>query len=170
MGDLANRLNRLHVRAQVPGTDIVGVVRDRSDVMVSFAEHSYYEATEAELEWRLANLARLLWAGWTRGYYAEVSAATGRTVTGERPAVTERDRLFREERARTTARGSAADDRVTVVFHGRDVTVHIEPGTLRELTEEEFVAAVRTAARNLIEDHQRQIADLRVRVFSEPAS
>jgi hypothetical protein len=170
MGELADRLDRLQIRAQVPGTDIVAVLRDRTDVMLSFAEHSYDNATEGELEWRLANLARLLWAGWTRGYYAEVSAATGRTVTGERPALTEQDRQFREQRAEITARGSAADGRISVAFRGRDLTVHIRRGTVRELTEEEFVAAVRTAANELIEDHQRQIVDLRVRIFSEPLS
>jgi hypothetical protein len=168
VSDFGDRLDRLYVRAEVPG--ITGVVRDRRDVVISFTGNTYYRSTESDIGERLVALCRLLWVAWIRGYYEELSAATGQTITTELPPANDRDRQFRELREQVDAQGSGADGRITVRVQGlHALSTDVRPGTLAALTEEQFVAGAREAVREMLCDYQRQIAWIRGQVFTSSA-
>jgi hypothetical protein len=169
VGELADRLDRLQVRTELPGTGITGTVRDRTELILSFAGNTYYRSTDDELAHRLTNLGRLLWVAWTRGYYEELSAVSGSIIRGERPAQSAKELEYVQRRAQIVAEGRAADGRIRVTVQGlQALAAHIQPGTLRALSEEEFIIEARKAVRAMLEDHQDKIIALKVQVYGDP--
>jgi hypothetical protein len=150
----------MRVRVALPGDEIVGELRGRADVRITFAPGRYRRYQERDLEEKLASLAKLLWAGRTREYYAAVSHAFGETVTGEPPPSGARDQAFVQARDELVAEGSSRDGRIRVTVRGmRRWQVRIADGTVHALDEFAFAERVREAAAALIED---QLAKVRV--------
>lgn len=162
MGVLADRLDTLQVAATSPDGLISGVLRNRTEVLIAFRPGSYGRYSEAALADQLGALARLLWAGRTREYYAALSEGFGETITGESPAIGERDRAYRAARAELVAEGRSSDGLVYVGVQGmRTWLVWVADGIIRELDEHEFATRVYQAAHAMIDDQFAKIRQLK---------
>jgi hypothetical protein len=163
MSSLAERLDNIRLRVRVPGTEIEAELRNRKDVTISFGESVYAFLNERSLEQYLATLARLFYVGWVREYRAAISGTS--IVVGEPES--QQDRDFLEARSQMESAGASSDGRITISAIGmQDPEVHIVPGTLRELSEEQFVARTKEAVIALAEDYQAKIRELKVRFFT----
>jgi len=164
MGELGDRLDKIHVRVRVPGTPIQGELHHRGEIGISFDPDSYQWLRESRLAHYLATVARLLYAGWTREYRAAISSS----LLPVDPPEEVRNRAYEQARDEVEASGSSADGRVTVSAVGlRNFTARITPGTIRELTEQEFVSRAREAATAFLADHRAQIRELKLAFFSD---
>jgi hypothetical protein len=167
MGELADRIHAMHVRASVPDGTITAELRHRSEVTLSFEPGWYDRCDESDLERRLSSLASLLWVARTREYWATVSDVTGDYATHEDKPISPSDVEFTEAREALVARGHSADGRVCLSVEGmRRWTVHIAAGTVRALNEHEFASAVGQAAADLIQDQFTKIAELKHKFYS----
>lgn len=166
MGVLSDRLDRMRVQASSPDGMVTGELRNRTQVYLFFTSGNYRDYDEATLEHQLVGLARRLWAGRMKEYYAAVSEAFGETVTKESPLVSPRDVAFHEARDELVAEGRSADGRIHIAVRGmRSWTVQIKDGTLRALAEEEFAARVREAASALISDQFAKVRALKLKIY-----
>jgi hypothetical protein len=163
MGSLGERLDNIHLRVRVPGTEIEAELRNRKDVTISFGENGYEFLNERGLEQYLATLARLLYVGWVREYRGAISETS---IVISEPE-TQQDEDFLEARSEMEATGASGDGRVTISAVGmQDPQVRITAGTLRELSEDQFVARTKEAVTALAEDYQAKIRELKVRFFT----
>jgi hypothetical protein len=161
MGELADRIDSMVVRASTPDGAITAELRDRDRLSMTFLQGWYALCDDSDLERRLTQLANLLFVARTREYWRTFSDVAGELVLGEDKPVSERDLDWRDERDEMVVRGYSADGRVSVKAVGmRQWEVHLTPGTVRELSEEQFAAAVGQAAGDLIRDQFAKIAAL----------
>jgi hypothetical protein len=162
MGQLADRLDRIHVRVRAPGAEIEAELRNRTDVTISFGESVYEFLNERGLERYLTSLARLLYAGWLREYRAAVDESALDIAPHDR-----RDRDFLDARSEIESSGASGDGRITFSAVGmQEMSVKIVPGTARELTEAQFAAQAKEAVTILIQDHLAKVRDLKVRFYA----
>ncbi|WP_244223578.1 hypothetical protein [Amycolatopsis circi] len=159
--DLAERLDGIRVRVQAPGTEIEAELRRRTDIAVSFGESVYEFIDESALENALASIARLLWAGWQRQYRAAIDETELNIDADDL-----RDSNFFADRAQVEAVGRSSDERITISAIGMEnFSVHVKPGTVREVPEEQFAAGASEAAAKLIQDFQSQVDELKKRYY-----
>jgi hypothetical protein len=79
----------------------------------------------------------------------------------------ERDFEFLDERAKIESSGASGDGRITFSAVGMgDISVAIVPGTVRELTEDQFAARTKEAVTVLIQDYQAKVRGLRIRFYA----
>ncbi|HEY7177519.1 MAG TPA: hypothetical protein VH442_21590 [Micromonosporaceae bacterium] len=167
MGILADRLDTMQVRVVSPDGNISGLLRGRSDVMITFREGAYQRYTEQALAEQLVALARLLWAGRTREYYAALSEAFGHPITGESAAIGERELAYRAARDELVAEGVSSDGLVYLGAQGmRAFAVRIAEGALATLTEDEFAARAYEASHAMIADQFAKIRRLKDYCFA----
>jgi hypothetical protein len=163
MSSLAERLDAIRVHVKVPGADIEAELRGRTDVTLSFGRSVYEWLNEANLERFLAALARLLYVEWTRQYRAALSEPFRDAGTAE----SQRDRDFLAERDTLEAGGTSTDGRITVSATGmHNFSVRITRGSLRELSEREFVAGTREAVVSFLDDQRAKVRELKLRYFT----
>lgn len=168
MGRIADRLDGMRVSAEVAGSALAARLDGRTGVSLSFRPGVYQRVNERELERELTNLARLLWVARTREYYAIVSDVTGEVRTREGRAVTQRDLDFFAARGELIAEGRSSDGRITIKVQGMQVfRVQIVPGTVRALTEGEFVERVGEAGGELIRDQLRKVRELKLSIYED---
>src|SRR5215475_3896211 len=147
MGVLADRLDDMQVQATSPDGHISGLLRNRSEVFIAFRPGSYVQYDEHRLQEQLGALARLLWAGRTREYYA---------------AISERDRAYRSARDELVAEGMSADGLVYIGVRGmRTWAVRIADGALRSLREQDFTERAYEASHAMILDQFAKIRQLK---------
>ncbi|BCY05676.1 hypothetical protein [Actinoplanes sp. L3-i22] len=157
---LRDALERMRVRVSVAGGAITGELSDNDRVELSFAPGYYDRVSEPALEEHLVALARVMHAEYVRQYFQAVSAAYGRTISKDPPAIGRQDREYTARRAELVAEGRSADDRISVTVRGmRSWRVRIAPGTQRALDERQFAVSFGAAAHALIRD---QFAGVRV--------
>ncbi len=162
MGELADRLDRMRVRASTPGGDASAELCGRADLRLWFAPGYFRGAAARDLERALGVLARLLAAARAREVDAAIRAAGGDPRPRGR-STDPRDLAYHDGLDALVARGAAADGSVRLRVCGmRDWTVEVRPGRLREA---EFAARVAEAAAALIEDQLDQVRRLRHRVY-----
>jgi predicted RNA-binding protein len=162
MGQLAERLDGIEVHARVPGIEIEAVLRNRSDVTISFGEAVYEFISEVRLENYLASLARLVYAGWLRQYREAIDDST-LDVT----PVDQRDHDFIEARSEIESSGASSDGRISFAAVGmQEITATIQPGTLRELTEEQFTDRAKEAVAALIRDYLGKVRELKLQFYT----
>ncbi|MGH3623086.1 MAG: hypothetical protein ACRDQ5_15040 [Sciscionella sp.] len=162
MGQLADRLDSIHVRVRVPGTEIEAELRNRTDVTISFGESVYEFLTERFLERYLASLARLLYAAWLREYRAAIDDSALDVAPHD-----QRDYEFLDARSEIESSGASSDGRITFSAVGmQDISVEIIPGTLREMTEDQFAARTKEAVTVLIQSYLAKVRDLRIRFYA----
>jgi hypothetical protein len=162
MSSLGERLDNIHLRVRVPGTDINAELRNRRDISISFGPDVYPWLNERHLEHYLANLARLLYVAWVREYRAALSDSFRDAGYPE----FQRDRDFLAARDEMESQGESADGRLTISAVGmQNVQVRIAKGTLRELSEHQFVACAKEAINALADDHMTKIRALKLRFF-----
>ncbi|MGK3199778.1 hypothetical protein [Amycolatopsis sp. MEPSY49] len=137
MADLAERLDGIRVHVRAPGTEIEAELRQRTGITLSFGESVYDFIDESALERALAATARLLWVGWQWQYRAAIEG-TNLNIDADDL----RDSNFFADRAKVEAVGASNDERITTTAVGMETfSVHIAPGTVRELPEDEFAAS-----------------------------
>jgi hypothetical protein len=164
MERLADRLDGIHLRVRAPGTEIYGELRHQRDVGITFGQDVYRWTNESTLERALVAVARLLSAGWAREYHAALRAA-GLEVF---PPPQLRDPEYEQEKSRIEAIGMSANGRVTIVAIGlREFAARIAPGTVRELSEQEFTASVRDAAAAFVASHLAGLRELQRRYVDQ---
>jgi len=170
VGILADRLDRMQVRVVSPDGHISALLHNRSEVVIAFQPGSYARYSEHAVSDQLSAVARLLWAGRTREYFAALSEAFGTPIAGESPAIGERDRRYRAARDELIAEGVSSDGLVYVGAQGMRVfVVKIADGTLRTLGEGEFAASVREASYAMITDQFAKIRMLKDSCFAGEA-
>ncbi|PPK67023.1 hypothetical protein V5P93_003362 [Actinokineospora auranticolor] len=161
MADLAERLDGIRVCVRAPGADIEAELRLRTAITVSFDEGVYEFIGEPTLERALAGAARLLWVGWQRQYRAAID---GTNLTVDVDDL--HDSRFFSDRAKVEAIGGSSDARIAITAIGMEnFSVHIKPGTIREISEDRFTAGVSEAATKLIQDFQAKVHDLKTRYY-----
>lgn len=166
MEGLSDRLDRMRVVASSPDGAVTAELRGRADVHLTFVPGRYRTYDEAMMEQQLTGLAQRLWARRMREYYAAVSEALGETITKESPPLSPRDVKFHEARGDLVAVGESADGRIHLRLRGmRSWTVQIKNGTVRALSEDEFAARVREAARLLINDQFAKVRALKLKIY-----
>ena len=154
MGELADRIDTMRVRAATLGDGITAELRDGSQLSFSFRE-DYYRLFdyESDMERQLEALAGHLWVARNRETRRIFTDVTGEDFIPGDPPSDERGFAWQNEREQLEATGSSADGRVSVRVVGlRDWRVSIRPGTLRVLDEYEFAATVAEAAGEMIRD------------------
>lgn len=161
MADLAERLNGIRVHARAPGTEIEAELRRRTDISLSFGESVYEFIDESALERALAGIARLLWAGWQRQYRAAIDETNLNIEVDDL-----RDSNFFADRAKVEAIGESSDERITISAVGMEnFSVHVKPGTVREISEDQFSASAAEAATKVIQDFQGKVDALKKRYY-----
>jgi hypothetical protein len=163
MGELADRLGGMRVRASVPGGAVSAELRGRSELFVEFAPGYYRRVDDRSLEQALTVLCRLLWAAHEKEYQAIIRRAGGVPMTRER--VTDPlDVDYCQRLDELTAVGTSADGRVRVSVRGmREWAVRVDAVSLRE---REFVSRAAEAAEALINDQFEKVLQLRQQVFN----
>ncbi|WP_030435532.1 hypothetical protein [Actinoplanes subtropicus] len=154
MGELADRIDTMRVRASTLGDGITAELRDGSELSISFRE-GYYRLFdyEADMERQLEALAAHLWVARGREVRRIFTDVTDEEFVPGDPPSDERDLAWQAEREELVATGSSSDGRITVRVVGfRDWQASIRPGTLRALDEHRFAEAVAEAAGELIRD------------------
>jgi hypothetical protein len=163
MSSLGERLDAIHLRVRVPGTEIEAELRDRRDVTISFGPDSYDWLSERDLEQYMASLARLLYTAWVRAYKDALSDSFLEAAASP----DQRERDFLAARAEVRASGASSDGRVTIsAVDMHEITVGIPRGTLRALTEVQFAAATREAVVALLADHMSKVNELKVKFLT----
>jgi hypothetical protein len=160
---LGDRLDAIHLKVRVPGTDIEAVLRDRTDVTISFGDGGYQWLAERDLEHHMASLARLLYTAWVRAYHAALPDAF---LSAMDAPSDQREQDFLEARAQLREHGASGDGRIAIsATDMHDIKVRITPGTLRSLSEGEFVADTREAVAVLLADRRAKVRELKLRYF-----
>ena len=168
MGIIADRLDSMVVRAAAPGGSLSAELRGRSAVFIRFEPGTFQHYDERLLERHLAAVARQLWAGRTRAYYAAVNEATVLPINGELPPNTQRDVEYDDLRSRLVAEGCSADGTVSLSVRGmREWDVRVSPGATRQFSEREFAERVRAAAEELINDQYSKILELKQQIYAD---
>jgi hypothetical protein len=168
MGELADRIDRMRVRASTPDGGITAELRDRDQLSLTFREGLYPLLDDAELGRRLAVLANLLWVARTREYWRIYGDVTGDYSTGEDPPADARDLAWRDERDELVATGSSAGGHITVRVIGmRRWRVTVGAGTVRALDELQFTRAAGEAAGGLIREQFAGLAALSHRHYGD---
>ncbi|MFD6156119.1 hypothetical protein ACFWF7_24285 [Nocardia sp. NPDC060256] len=161
MIDLATRLDNIRVRVTAPGTDIEAELSRRTDIVLFFKDSDYAFVNEPILERALTSIARLLWVGWQREYRRAIEY-TNLSIDAENAT----DFAFFAERDGVEAAGESSNTRITISTVGmKNFSVHIEPDTVRDLSESEFCASVSEAAANVIRDYVTQVGELKKRYY-----
>jgi hypothetical protein len=166
---MSERLDAMVVEAASPDRQVEARLSGE-DVDLWFVPHAYRRFAEArhgerELAHQLARLAALLWVAYRQGYQRIVGEATG-TRARAGSVLIGRRRDFRRAQAELVADGRSSTGLVTLRSVGLvtwDVT--IGDGTLRRLSEEQFVHETRGAARTLLDDHFEKTRLLKDRHF-----
>ncbi len=171
MGELADRLNSIHISVSTAGGNIVGTIYGRTERQLWIAPDAYRRYNEPELEQHLENLLRRLTVAWMRQYHTIRSEVFGRTVTGAPPSENPRDQEFYRRRDELLASGRSSNGRIIVELQGlRDWRVLIADHTLRLLTPEEFSQQFCEAALAAEQNQRRQIRELKYRIYDPKGS
>lgn len=166
MQNLAERLDNIRVRVRAPGTEIEAELSRRTNIELFFEDSAYAAADEPMLEQELASIAKLLWVGWQQQYRRAIEY-TNLIVD----AVNSTDLDFFADRDKTEAAGTSSDHRITISTIGmRNFSVHIKPGTIREITQSQFGRSAAEAATLLIQDYQAKVQELKQRYYSSTDS
>ncbi|ASU80483.1 hypothetical protein CDG81_21880 [Actinopolyspora erythraea] len=161
MGELAERLDRIRVRASAPGVDLEAELRNRSEVTLTFGESAYEFVDERFLERALAGLARRLYTGWVRQYREAISTTNLNIEPND-----QHDTDFEAEMRAVEVSVESDDGRITISTVGmQDFNASIRRGTVRELSEREFVSRVAELTPRLIQRFQAEVAELKVRYY-----
>ncbi|AFU02915.1 hypothetical protein [Nocardia brasiliensis] len=145
-----------------PELAIEAELRQRTNISVSFGEGAYDFADEWAMERALVSVVESLWAGWQREY-RKVIEDTDLVIDAEDLT----DKRFFADRDTVEAIGQSDDERITVATVGmRKYSVHIVPGTMRELTASEFSVGVGDATSRLIQDFRHKVAEVKDRHYN----
>ncbi|PXX53403.1 hypothetical protein DFR70_12714 [Nocardia tenerifensis] len=157
MADLAERLNDLRVHVRAPRAEIEAELRGHTGVTFSFGESVYGLADESRLALAMEAVGRLLRVGWVR-QYREALDGTGLYTDSNDP----QNLTFFADRANIVSVAESSDGRITISSSGMDsFSVDIKPGTVYELSADEFCASASEAATKLAQDFLAKVQELK---------
>lgn len=166
MGKLSGRVAELSVRVTSPNGQLSAELKGYSEITPSFAAGTYRYYDESSLEDDIAKVASLLFAARTKAYFDIMSESFGSPMNGELPALSSRDRDFDTARAELVAEGRSPDGNIVISARGlRSWSVHIARGSVRRLTESEFVEQLAGAARSLVQHQMDLIRELKDDIY-----
>ncbi|QGK71717.1 hypothetical protein GIY23_21325 [Allosaccharopolyspora coralli] len=161
MAGLAEQLDDIRVRASAPGVEIHAELRNRSEVSLSFGESVYEFIDERVLERALGSLAERLFTGWMRQYREAISATSLNVESND-----QHDFDFQEEIHAVEVGVESGDGRISLSTVGmREFSARLRRGTVRELSEDQFVARVVEVAPQLIDRYQVEVSEVKVRYY-----
>lgn len=165
---ISERVDSMVVRATSPNGSVTATVRGMDGIEIAFAPGFYQRATPQEMETQLAQVARVLWANRMREYEAILNDESEGNLIVDAPAADRRDEQFYEQRDNLVAEGSSPDGRVRVTARGmRDWSVHIAPGAIDQMLEDEMTYAAVQAAEALIRDQMTKINELKFSLYQD---
>jgi hypothetical protein len=164
MGELADRLELISVRASSPDGGIEGTVRGRLQVDVRFAPGAYRRYTDSALGHQLAQLGAVLWSRYRREYTETVAAvrAADNLVVDDDP----QDVAFRERMEALVVQGTSAQGWISLrsraLVHWE---VEVGAGAIRQLSEEEFLAELSGVIADIPRDWQGKLIILTDEIY-----
>lgn len=162
MGEVAERLEDLSVTVSSPDGNIEARVRGGQARSLRFREGAYPRYTEAALAHQLARTATLLFVGHDRGVQEVMDKAGLHRPRRPSAAIDEAQRRYLAALPEIYATGVGPRELVrldaTGLMHWR---CEIAQGTLRFLSEPEFIAEVMGAGQALLRHHRYETALLR---------
>ncbi|WP_436536413.1 hypothetical protein [Actinoplanes sp. HUAS TT8] len=167
MGEFADRLSVLSVRADSPDGQIAGSVGSPPQARVQFRDRSYRQYSDSELGHQLGQLAAVLFARYRREYdeilaaYRDLPPGAGNTRYE-----TAQESDFRDRQAALMVRGRSARGRLEVSTRGLvrwDVTV--TDGTVSTLSESEFLAETESVVAEVLRGWRNQTALLTSEIY-----
>jgi hypothetical protein len=168
MGELADRLNRLTIRASSPDRRIAVAVSGHGELvgieLSAAAFHSYHERTLAH---QLEQLGKLVHVTYRREYRALTDAVFERPIYDDMiDEVGPQLREYRERVAAIVSHGQGGEDRVRISACGLltwEVTV--SGGVTRQVPVDVFLEWLDTALSGLRADHYAQVRQIRREVY-----
>lgn len=149
MGIVAEKIDAMVVKAPSPDHQILATLHNRSKLSLKFRSPETYESYDEEgLEYQLGRLAGVLWARWQRAY-TEVLESENMQVMTRSIATDEATREYLDGMFLVDVIGKSKDERIRAKTRGlREWKVRIEPGTVQQLDETEFIKGCLEAAAN----------------------
>lgn len=134
-------------------------LRNRTDFSLPFGESVYDFVDERALEGALSSLAKRLYTGWLRQYREAISTTNVNVEPNDR-----HDFDFLEEIHAVEVSVASSDGRITLSTVGmREFTAQLRRGTVRELSEGEFVARVVEVAPQLLDRYPSAVSEVKAR-------
>jgi hypothetical protein len=131
-------------------------------VQVEFQPDTYRGYDDAGLAHQLGRLGAMGYVGLERGrseaYRRSRNLTAAELVEAERPSNDPKRRAYEQELSQVRGEGVSARGRLRLRTTGMGQwQVDIEPGTVRALTEDEFLDEIHSALRALLEDREAKI-------------
>jgi hypothetical protein len=165
MPELSERLGAIIVEVNSPDRCIRARLAGDDDIDVWFVAGAYRRYSEEGLAHQLASLAKLVWTGHRQEYLRIVGEATGTAARGG-TRLHGRRADFRQALAKLTVEGVSPDESVAIRSAGLlRWEFFIRDGTIRRLTEEEFLATVREAVAMLLAEYFTRTHQLKDKFF-----
>jgi hypothetical protein len=169
MGELADRLGALVVRAASADGKITATVRGNGEkIVVAFLPGSYQQYTESDLARQLSGLATRAWARRKRAEDETIAALCPDALGPADDGIEfgRERRAYRQRLERLGAGGMSSGGRIRVASRGlvRWKFV-IAAGTVRTLSEGRFLAALEAAVDDLLTRYQAMVLELRDEIY-----
>jgi hypothetical protein len=162
VGEVADRLESLTVTVSSPDGNIEAQVIGGQPRSLTFRADAYQQYTEPTLAHQLARIATLLFVGRDREVRQIIEDAGLHRVRQPSEAADEAQRRYLEEIRQIHAIGMGPRELVRFEATGMlDWRCDIADGTLRYLSEPEFIGEVMGAAQALLQHHRYETALLR---------
>jgi hypothetical protein len=143
MGELAKLLERIDVEVTSPDGQMTARVQGRVQLSLEFRGRAYGRYEDTDLARQLGQLATLAWIRYHRNYMEVEEAFLNHSVQEQDPE----DLQFEREAEQLTVTGSSPGGWVTTTSRALiSWTVRLEPGTQRELSQDQFVSEALAAA------------------------
>jgi hypothetical protein len=166
VGRLADRLAALAASVTSPDGNLHARSRGGDFADLAFGPGAYERYTERDLEHQLARTASLLYVAHDRGVQQAMEEAGLRRTTEPLRARDESQRRYLEAAQKISVEGSGSRGLVRFEIAGMaSWRCRISDGALQQLTEQEFVAEVAGAARDLLRKNQYEKAMLKTEFF-----
>lgn len=167
MGELADRLDSLDVRASSPDGRIhASVLGSGRSIEVSFDPDSYQWYAEPMLGYQLAQLATLTFVRFRRDQQESMALVYGQSIADDGIEFGPERRRYREKLAQVVSTGHSPDGATRVTSRAMvSWTFDIAAGTVRAVPERQFLSGLQAAVDDVIRDYRVQSFILRDEVY-----
>ncbi len=162
MGELADRLARIVIRANSPDGNIAAEVRGADDIRVQFGRDGYRSYGEEGLGHQLSQLATIAWARYHRDYVEIVDAFLVNPVESD----SDEDREYKARLDQLVSHGTSRQGLIEIRSRALvrwDIT--ITPGALQRLGEQDFLDELRGGLTSVLAEHRMRMVLLRDEIY-----
>jgi len=158
------------VSASSPDRNISARVSNYTEAKVTFQPGTFQRYDERQLSYQLARLGVLTWIAYQRARSAAYRNSRGissaELAEAERPSNDPHRRRYEEELGKVEGEGSSVSGVLRIRTAGMmQWHVDIEPGTVRRLGEQQFLAELHSAFNALLNDREMKIILLKSEYF-----